>query len=62
MVGRDDDDSFLISIMIVLFVVAMIMCIMVYCGAFIGGYHSLKNYALAFKHNVIDSNAELEPA
>lgn len=44
------------GIAIALFVVAMIVAIIVYGGAFIGGFHSLKNYILAFKHNVVDSN------
>ena len=30
-------------------------------GAFIGGFHSLKNYILAFKHNVVDSNRKPVP-
>lgn len=39
----------------------MIVAIIVYGGAFIGGFHSLKNYILAFKHNVVDSNRKPVP-
>lgn len=56
LVGHDDDGGWVFGIAIALFVVAMIVAIIVYGGAFIGGFHSLKNYILAFKHNVVDSN------
>lgn len=56
LVGRDDDAGWIIGLAIALFVIAMIVAIAVYGGIFIGGFHSLKNYILAFKHNVVDSN------
>ena len=55
LVGHDDDYGWAIGLAIALFVIAMIVAIIVYGGAFIGGFHSLKNYILAFKHNVVDS-------
>ena len=30
-------------------------------GAFIGGFHSLKNYFISFKHNVYDGNRNPVP-
>ena len=57
LVGHDDDGGWVFGIAIALFVVAII----VYDGAFIGGFHSLKNYILAFKHNVVDSNRKPVP-
>lgn len=56
MVGHDDDYGWIIAIIIAIVVVMMICAIIVYGGAFIGGFHSIKNYILAFKHNVFDSN------
>ena len=47
LVGHDSDDGAMW---------ALIMAIIVYGGAFIGGFHSLKNYFISFKHNVYDSN------
>lgn len=61
LVGHDDDGGWVFGIAIALFVVAMIVAIIVYGGAFIGGFHSLKNYILAFKHNVVDSNRKPVP-
>lgn len=57
--GNDSDDDF--AIVIAIMVVVMILSIMLYAGAFIGGFHSLRNYIIAFKHNVIDSNAVPDP-
>jgi len=61
-VGRDSGSGWIISLVIVLFVVACIVAIVVYGGAFIGLFHSLKNYILSFKKNVIDSNRGLQAA
>lgn len=61
LVGYDDDYGCAIGLAIALFVIAMIVVIIVYGGAFIGGFHSLKNYILAFKHNVVDSNRKPAP-
>lgn len=58
MVGHDDDSGAMIAIAIAIFVIMVVCAIIIYGGAFIGGYHSIKNYILAFKHNVIDSNRE----
>lgn len=56
LVGHDNDSGWIISLFIGLCIVMCIVAIIVYGGAFIGGWHSLKNYVLAFKHNVYDSN------
>lgn len=56
LVGHDDDYGWLITISIAIMVVMVICAIIVFGGAFIGGFHSIKNYILAFKNNVIDSN------
>ena len=61
LVGHDDDYGWLIGIIIALVVISMIVAIAVYGGAFIGGFHSIKNYVLAFKHNVFDSNRKPLP-
>lgn len=61
LVGHDDDYGGAIGLAIALFVIAMIVAIAVYGGAFIGGFYSLKNYILAFKHNVVDSNRKPVP-
>ena len=53
---EDIDSGWIISLCIGLFIVMCVVAIIVYGGAFIGGWHSLKNYVLAFKHNVFDSN------
>ncbi len=62
LVGHDSDDGggWIAALIIGLIIVMCIVAIVVYGGAFIGGWHSLKNYVLAFKHNVVDSN--LAPA
>lgn len=57
LVGRDDDASgVFILIMIGVLVLIAIVALVVYGGAFIGGFHSLKNYFISFKNNVIDDN------
>ncbi len=56
MVGHDDDYGWIFAIVIAIMVVMIVCAIIVYGGAFIGGFHSIKNYILAFKHNVFDSN------
>lgn len=61
LVGRDDDYGWAIGLAIALFVIAMIVAIIIYGGTFIGGFYSLKNYILAFKHNVVDSNRKPVP-
>ncbi len=57
LVGRDDDISgafvlFMIGVLVLMAIVAFV----VYGGAFVGGFHSLKNYFISFKNNVIDDN------
>ena len=61
MVGHDDDYGWIITIVIAIFVIAVVCAIIFYGGAFIGGFHSIKNYILAFKHNVVDSNRKPLP-
>lgn len=56
LIGHDDDSGWIMGLVIGLMIVMVIIAIIVYGGAFIGGFHSLKNYVLAFKHNVFDSN------
>ena len=56
MVGHDDDFGWIFVILIAIVVIAIVCAVIIYGGAFIGGFHSIKNYVLAFKHNVIDSN------
>jgi len=64
MVGHDDDHSgcfgCLLTVLIAIIVIMIICLVVVFGGVFIGGFHSIKNYILAFKHNVFDSN--LAPA
>lgn len=54
--GRDNNSGSLMSIVIIVVVIMCIIAIMIYGGIFIGGFNSLKNYLISFKHNVIDSN------
>lgn len=61
LVGHDDDYGWIMAIVIAMFVVAVVCAIIIYGGAFIGGFHSIKNYILAFKHNVVDSNRKPLP-
>lgn len=51
-----DSDGWIWAIVMAIIVVAIVCAIIVYGGAFIGGFHSLKNYFVSFKHNVFDSN------
>ncbi len=60
MVGHDDD-GLITSIVYAIIVIAVVCAIIIYGGALIGGFHSIKNYLLAFKHNVIDSNRKALP-
>ena len=62
MVGHDDDYGWILAIVIAIMVVMIVCAIIIYGGAFIGGFHSIKNYILAFKHNVFDSNRKLVTA
>lgn len=55
MVGRDDDNGWL-AVIIAIIVVMIVCAVVIYGGAFVGAFYSLKNYVLAFKHNVIDAN------
>lgn len=61
MVGRDDDYGWLFAILIAIVVICIVLAIIFYGGLFIGGYHSIKNYFLALKHNVYDSNRKPLP-
>lgn len=62
LVGRDSDDGAIFAIILAIIVVMIVVAIIVYGGAFIGGFHSLKNYFISFKHNVYDSNRNPVPA
>ena len=55
LVGHDSD-GWIITVILAIVIVMIVVAIIVYGGAFIGGFHSIKNYILAFKHNVYDSN------
>lgn len=57
--GRDDD-SWIFSVIIAIVVIMMIVALVVYGGAFIGGFYSIKNYILSFKENVVDSNRKIQ--
>ena len=61
LVGCDDDNGWIVVLIIAIMVVMLVCAIIVYGGAFIGGFHSIKNYFLAFKHNVFDSNRKPVP-
>ena len=57
--GHDsDDDLFGIALVLIIaiLVILIVAAIVIYGGAIIGGFHSLKNYFISFKHNVYDSN------
>lgn len=60
LVGHDSDDgamfAIIMAVIMAVIVVMIIVAIIVYGGAFIGGFYSLKNYFVSFKHNVYDSN------
>ena len=62
LVGHDDDGGWIWTIVIAMIIVAIVCAIIIYGGAFIGGFHSLKNYFVSFKHNVYDSNRNPVPA
>lgn len=61
MVGHDEDSGWIFAIIIAIVVVMIVCAVIIYGGAFIGGFHSIKNYILAFKHNVFDSNRKPLP-
>lgn len=56
LVGHDSDDGAMWALIMAIIVVMVVVAIIVYGGAFIGGFHSLKNYFISFKHNVYGSN------
>lgn len=59
-IGQDSDDAatwLIVALVIVLMVIITIVMIIFGLGAIIGGFYSIKNYIVAFKHNVIDSNS-----
>lgn len=62
LIGNDQDGSGIIFILIVVFVfiyiISIIINFIIYIGAFIGGGYAVRNYYLAFKHNVIDNKTE----
>lgn len=58
-IGKDSDDAatgLIIALVVILMIIATIVMIIFGLGAIIGGFYSIKNYIVAFKHNVIDSN------
>ncbi len=55
-VGHDRDSGCLTFLIIVMVIIMLIVCTIVFVGAIIGAFHSIKNYILSFKENVIDSN------
>ena len=57
-VGRDDDSGigWLIAVFIIIAIVIGIIMLVCTIGAFIGAFWSIRNYALSFKGNVVDSN------
>ena len=62
LVGHDDSDSgWIIALVIAIIVIMTIIALMVYGGIFIGFCHSVKNYFVSLKHNVIDSNRKPVP-
>lgn len=51
----------IIGIIIIAFIILYFMAILIAgLGAIIGGFYSIKNYVLSFKHNVVDSNRNLK--
>lgn len=51
----------IIGIIIIAFIILYFMAILIVgLGAIIGGFYSIKNYVLSFKHNVVDSNRNLK--
>lgn len=64
-IGRDSDDAatgLIIALVVILMIIATIVMIIFGLGAIIGGFYSIKNYIVAFKHNVIDSNQAVSAA
>lgn len=58
-IGKDSDDAaagLIIALVVILMIIATIVMIIFGLGAIIGGFYSIKNYIVAFKHNVYDSN------
>ena len=57
-VGHDSDSAFgkLLGFLIV---ACVVIAIIVYGGAIIGGFYAIRNYALSFWHNVVDSNKKV---
>jgi uncharacterized membrane protein len=60
--SRNSDDAWILVLAIAVVVIGIIVTIIVYGGAFIGAFYSLKNYFISFKQNVIDSNREIQAA
>ena len=51
----------IIGIIIIAFIILYFMAILIAgLGAIIGGFYSIKNHVLSFKHNVVDSNRNLK--
>lgn len=64
-IGRDSDDAatgLIIALVVILMIIVTIVMIIFGLGAIIGGFYSIKNYIVAFKHNVIDSNQAVSAA
>ena len=61
LVGHDSDDGAMWALIMAIIVVMVVVAIIVYGGAFIGGFHSLKNYFISFKHNVYDGKRNPVP-
>lgn len=55
-VGYDSDDG-VATLVIAIIVIVIALNIVIFGGAFIGGFYSIKNYFVSFKHNVIDENS-----
>lgn len=53
-IGLDSDDAGagLIILMMVLVVIMIIIAVMMGLGVIIGGFYAIRNYILAFRHNV----------
>ena len=68
LVGHDKDKSIgwffgvLIVIIFTIVVVALSIVFAVFCGVFVGGFHSIKNYLTSLKHTIIDSNRKSQTA
>lgn len=61
-VGRDSDDAatgLIIALAVIMMIVMMIVMIIFGLGTIIGGFYSIKNYFVSFKHNVIDNNRSI---